>query len=462
MTDLIHLEAPRISNVDAECGLLGAVMIENRLIDRAADIISVEDFADPMCGRVWSAILREHDLGHQANPVTIKPYFDEDPSMHDLGGVGWLAQLTGSGAAVIGCLDFARQIAELASRRRFSEQTHFLSRMAEDYEIEVEQLAADAEAAIADLSKVKGESLSIHASAAIEQALNQMYEGAPPGVKCRLIPSLDNVLGALRSGHLTILAGRPAMGKTATALTYAHGAAREGDGVLFNSLEMRAAELGGRLACDVAFEMGAPVPYSRIVDGGSTIEQRRNIARAALEIRELPLWIEDLPSATIGRLASVVRRQARRFRAKGQTLRLVIVDYLQLVRPNHRGKSRYEDVGEVSRGLKALAKAEDVAVLALCQLSRKVEERANKRPVLSDLRDSGDIEQDADTICFLLREEEYLAREEPQLDTPKWDAWRQGLSKVEGKIEFIVAKRRAGRTGTGFGQWLGAHQAVRG
>ena len=462
MTSIFDLEAPRISNIEAEQGLLGAVMIENRLIDRAADIISIEDFAGPLNARVWSAILREHDLGHHANPVTIRPYFDEDPQMADAGGVGWLAGLTGSGALAIGGLDFARQVAELATRRRFSEQMHFLSRMAEDYEIEVEQLAADAEAAVTDLAKVRGASLSIHASDAIEQALNAMYDGAVPGVKCRLIPSLDQVLGALRPGHLTIIAGRPAMGKTALALTYSHGAAREGDGVLICSLEMRAAELGGRLACDAAFEMGRPVPYSRITDGDATIEQRRDIARAALQIRELPLWIEDLPSATIGRLAAVARRQARRFRAKGQTLKLVVVDYLQLVRPNQRLKSRYEEVGEVSRGLKALAKSEDVAVLALCQLSRKVEDRANKRPVLSDLRDSGDIEQDADSIVFLLRLEEYLAREEPQLHTAQWDVWNRNREEQKGKIEFIVAKRRAGRTGTGHGQWLGHYQAIRG
>ena len=350
-----------------------------------------------------------------------------------------------------------------AARRRFSEQMHFLARSAENYEIEMEQLAADAEAAISDALKIQDGGASLSADKCIEQALDAMSDDLPPGVSTGgLIPSLDHCLGTIRPGHLIILAGRPGMGKTALALSYSHGVGRAGDGVLIASAEMRGEELGGRLAADVAFAMGHPVQYSRITDGGASVEDRRNVARAALAVRDMPIWIEDLPSATIGRLAAIVRRQKRRFVARGQTLRLVIVDYLQLIQPNQRRKSRYEEIGEVSRGLKALAKAEDVGVLALCQLSREVERRSDKRPTLSDLRDSGDIEQDADAVCFLLRREEYSRREEPKAETLEWETWRSALDQVRGKIEFIVAKRRGGRTGTGHGLWHGEYQAVRG
>ena len=451
-----------IANVEAEAALLGGLMLENRLIDRAVGIVQADDFFNAFFGRIFAAIVREHDSGRNANPITVIPYFDGDPVLAALGGRGWFAELTGSGAAIIGAVDFARQVAELAARRRFAERVGFLAQVAADYEVPLAQLAADSEAAIAELVRSNAEGVSLSGEKAIALALDAMGSDVPRGVRCELIPSLDFVLGAIRPGHLVILAGRPGMGKTATGLTYSHGVARQGDGVLFASLEMRGEELGGRLACDLAFAAGHAVPYSVVTDGGASLEQCRTIARAANAMADYPLEIEDLPTATIGRLAGIVRRQKRRFAARGKALKLVVVDYLQLVRPNQRGKNRYEDVGEVSRGLKALAKAEDVAVLALCQLSRATEGRPDKRPHLSDLRDSGDIEQDANSVCFVHRAAEYHKREEPRDDQSEdWRNWREEHSRVENQIEFIVAKRRGGRTGVGSGVWRGEFQAVR-
>ena len=453
--------APEISNVEAECALLGGIMCENRLIDRVADIVTAEDFAEAVCGRIYSAILREHGFNRAANPITLKPYFDEDAQLADLGGIGFLAQLTGSGAAVIGAIDLANQVAELAARRRLADKLFHASKVCADYEQQLDEIASLAEGAIADALNKQDGAVAMSAAKAIEANLDSQFDDAP-GVLCRIIPSLDHALGAICPGDLCILAGRPSMGKTALAISYSHGVAEQGDGVTFLSLEMRAAQLGGRLACDVLYGTAEQVPYSAVSRNRCTVEQRRAIAKASHQIRDWPLWIEDLPGATVMRAAALVRKHKRRLAARGKQLKLVVVDYLQLLSPDYRAKNLYEATSMVSRGLKALAKAEGVGVLALCQLSRAVESRDSRRPQLSDLRDSGQIEQDADSICFLLRMEEYLRRTEPEQDSARWIDWRHEFDRVHGKMEFIVAKSRAGVTSTASGLWHGEFQAVRG
>ena len=455
------IDSPPMSNVEAECGLLGALMLDNRLIDRAADIVRPGDFAEPFMGRLFAAILKEHSLNKSANPVTLKPYFEGDPALKELGGIGFLAKLTGSGATLIGAIDFAGQIAELGARRRFSEALLTCAAECENYERDLNGLAGLAESAIAEALKTEGGAQSMSAAAAVEANLDAQFEDAP-GVTCGIIPSLDLALGAICPGDSVILAGRPGMGKTALALSYAHGVAEKGDGVCFASLEMRAAQLGGRLACDVLFDGPDQIPYKAISENRCDAMQRRAMARAAHRISDWPLWIEDLPSATVARLAAIVRKHKRRLAARGKILKLVIVDYLQLLSPDRRGKSLYEETSMVSRGLKSLAKAEGVGIMTVCQLSRDVETRPDKRPRNSDLRDSGQIEQDADAICFVLRREEYLKRDQPDPDSAEWVDWRHDFDRAHGKIEFIVTKRRAGETSVGHGLWYGQFQAVRG
>jgi len=460
---MMNPDAPAIANIEAECALLGAMMIENRLIDRVADIVRAEDFAEPFMGRLFTLAMREHNLGKLANPVTLKPYIDQDPALAELGGSGFLAQLTGSGAALVGAVDMAEQIADLAKRRRLSERLLAVAAECEDLEHfeNLNELAGKAETAIAEALDTQGGAQTMSGAKAIEANLGQQFEDAP-GVLCRIIPSLDVALGAICPGDLVILASRPGMGKTATAISYAHGVAEAGDGVTFVSLEMRAAQLGGRLACDALFGTGEAIPYKAVSENRCTAEQRRTMARVAIKIRQWPLWIEDLPGASISRLSAIVRKHKRRLAARGKILKLVIVDYLQLLAPDYRTKNLYEATSLVSRGLKSLAKAEGVGVLALCQLSRQVEQRTDKRPTLSDLRDSGQIEQDADAICFLLRQEEYLKRTEPHPDSADWIDWRHSFDRARGKVEFIIAKRRAGEQSIGHGLWHGEYQAVRG
>ncbi len=449
------------ANVEGEAALLGALMSERSIIDAIADKVQVEDFSELLFGRIYSVILREHALGRAANPVTLRPYFADDEGMLSVGGPGYLARLTGSGASIIGAYAQADQIAMLARRRRLVEGLKAALALAEDHEQTPEMIVDAADAALM-LATQQGE--TVHqpsAGGCIDEVIAQFGQDQA-GVRCGVIPALDTLLGPLRPKQLVIGAGRPGMGKTALALSYATGAAQDGHGVLFVSLEMSSTELGERMAADLCFDGdGRGVPFAAISENRATTEQKRQIVRAAEEAAALPFRVIDVGRLTIGRLNMMVRRHARRMAAQGQKLDLVVIDYLQLLSPDGKQKSPYEAVSEVSRGLKAIAKDHGVAVLALAQLSREVEKRPDKRPQLSDLRDSGQIEQDADAVLFLLREEYYVRQIEPDESDPKYVDWKEALERSAGKIEFIVAKRRNGCTGKAMGNFYTAYQAVR-
>jgi replicative DNA helicase len=251
------------------------------------------------------------------------------------------------------------------------------------------------------------------------------------------------------------------MGKSATALSYALGAARNGHGALFVSLEMSADEIGERMAADLCFDSERRVPANAISSGNLTQAQNLEICRAYDRMKELPIAVVDTSGAAVGKINRLIRRHARRFAARGQKLELVIVDYLGLARPDRTRDKTYEEVSEVSRGLKEAAKQHGVAMMALHQLSRNVEQRADKRPIMADLRDSGQIEQDADSILFLFAPEYYLAQAEPR-EEEKHAAWEEAMHNAAGQLDFIVAKRRRGPAGTGRGSFFRAYQAVRG
>jgi replicative DNA helicase len=287
-------------------------------------------------------------------------------------------------------------------------------------------------------------------------------EGGISGVTSQRIEAVDELLGPLEPKSLTIVAARPGMGKTAFSSSYALGAARAGHGVLFVSLEMSRDQLAGRMIADVAFDdADARIPYTAIQRRNLNDWQRARARQVAGWIGELPLTIVDAGSLTVGRLDMLIRRNRRRMAARGKSLDLVVVDYLQLLNPDHRAKSAYEATSEVSKRMKAMAKDHEVAIMALAQLSRSVEQRQDKRPLLSDLRDSGQIEQDADAVLFLMREEYYLMQTEPQNDPEAHERWEAKLERCRGTIDFIVAKQRHGTTGTARGRFFGPYQAVR-
>ena len=456
-------------NTEAEAALLGALMIDNRLIEDVQLKLRADHFYEALHGRVYDAILLMADRNMVANPVTLKPQFESDQAMRALGGPAYLAQLTGSGAALIGARDFAQQIYDLALLRELVSVGRTMAESALDTSQAVEpreQIEA-AEMALYKVAEQGGESGSVKTFAqatrlAIELADKALNAG---GGLSGVTTGLDNVnakTGGLHHSDLIILAGRPGMGKTALATNFAYNAARrwvrdEEDGippeksvgarVAFFSLEMSADQLATRILSE---QSGISSENLRM--GKISQQDFRNLARAAGELEQLPLFIDDTPGLTIAALRTRARRLKRR-----HNIGLIVIDYLQLLQGSSRngGENRVQEISEISRGLKTLAKELNVPVMALSQLSRAVEQREDKHPQLSDLRESGSIEQDADIVMFVYREEYYIMSREPKRPGEGDDAkiyddhskWHSELQRVEGLAELIIAKQRHGATG---------------
>lgn len=447
-----------LCNPEAEVIVLSATLCDRLMIDQLADKLPAEDFSEPIFGQIYSLIVHEHSLGHAATPVTLRPFLEGLPAFQDMGGFAWLAGLTGQSFSRFHAQGAADQIVSFARRRRLIEGLRETIRKAGSHDEPIEALIEEADDAINSAREGKKADFEHSAAQCVEAVINSFSEPVT-GVECGNIPSVDQLLGPMRPTHLIIGAGRPGMGKTATAVSYALGAASRGHGVLFMSLEMGADELGERMAADLCFE--ERVPHRAIRDHTLTRDQQRSICRAHERLKAMPLQIIDQGGITVGQLRAKARRWARRFEARGHKLELIIVDYLQLMRAD-RKMDRFEAVSEISRSLKELAKELKVAVFALSQLSRAVEQRPDKRPILSDLRESGQIEQDADAVLFFLRDEYYLRLMDPPSDDEKRAKFEAALKKSEGRIEFICAKRRNGEARSLKGEFFYHYQAVRG
>jgi replicative DNA helicase len=455
------LQPAAVELAQAEYMLLGGLVFDNRRIDAVADIISPDDFCEPFFGHMFGLIVSEYSQGRAANPITLRPLLLGHPNYEEMGGAAMLASMAVVESITIPPLETAAMIARLAKRRRLLAGLAESIGIGGDHGNTLEQVIDAADAAIVNASTGASSAVQLSASANIKALLDSFKEPTR-GVKCGIIPSLDKLLGPIRPKQLVIVAARPGMGKTAAALSYALGAAQGGHGVMFVSLEMSGTELAGRMSADLCFTGRGGVALDDILADEPSHATKQAIATAMCVAEDLPLSIVDTGKLTIGRLNMMVRRTKRRMAAKGERLELVVVDYLQLLSSDERGRSSYETVSEISRGLKAMAKDHGVGIMALAQLSREVEKRTDKRPQLSDLRDSGQIEQDADAVVFLVRDEYYLRQDEPDQDSPKRAEWERILSECENKLEFICAKRRNGRTGNAIGNFFTRFQAVRG
>ena len=448
-------------NVEAEAALLGALMIDNRLVEDVQLKLQPIHFFEPLHGRIYEAILRLSDKNMIANPVTLKPLFDGDEAMKEVGGPAYLAQLTGSGAAVIGARDFAAQIYDLALLRALVGVGRDLVEGALDTSEEVAPLA-QIERAETELYKVaeeggaegRAKSFGETAIASIRNAEAALNRGGGLTGITTGFQGVNGRIGGLQRSDLIIIAGRPGMGKSALATNMAFNAAErflqdQADGidakasagapVAIFSREMSAEQLVTRVLSEQA-----EVTAEQIRTGNIAKHEFASFARTADRLHSLPLYIDDTPGLTIAALRTRARRLKRQ---KG--IGMVVVDYLQLLQGTGRNsnENRVNEISEISRGLKTLAKELDVPVIGLSQLSRAVEQREDKRPQLADLRESGSIEQDADIVMFIYREEYYLASRKPAEDHPDFTAWQEQMERAYGKAELIVAKNRHGATG---------------
>ncbi len=448
-------------NIEAEQALLGALLVNNDVYDRVAAIVNETHFFDPVHARIFETASRRIQKNTLASPVTLKAFFEDDAGLAELGGPAYLVQLAGAAISLYSARDYAQQIYDLAIRRSLISIGQEISLKAGTVDVESEPAEQIVEAeqqlySLGEQGKVDtGFQSFLRAVTDAVNMANAAYqrEGGLAGISTGLA-DMDQKLGGLHPSDLLILAGRPSMGKTSLATniayniakTYKKGARPDGsegavDGgvVGFYSLEMSAEQLAARILSEAA-----EVPSEQIRRGDMTEDEFRRFVEAAKRLEACPLFIDDTPALPISQLAARARRLKRT-----HGLDVLIVDYLQLVRPATAKDSRVNEVSEITQGLKAIAKELDIPVIALSQLSRQVESRDDKRPQLSDLRESGSIEQDADVVMFVFREEYYKEREKPgDHDVDGMMKWQEEMSNLHGKAEVIIGKQRHGPIGT--------------
>ena len=450
-------------NIEAEQALLGAILVNNIAHERVSEILEPEHFYDPVHGRIYGAITTLINRGQIADSKTLRGLFESDPALASLGGAQYLGDLAASVITIINAEDYARLIHDLFLRRQLivlgedvvnEAYKHDLQKPASNQiEVTEQRLFELARTGQLDRGFIKLEKALVTSLRMAEEAhkSSSHVTGVTTGLR-----DLDRKLGGLQKSDLLILAGRPSMGKTALATNIAFNAARayhdsegkEGSGVAFFSLEMSSEQLATRLLGEYS-----KVPSDKIRRGEIKSEDFSKFLEATKILSRAPLYIDDTPALTVAGL----RTRARRLKRMVPHLGAIVIDYLQLLHgTSSKGDNRVQEVSEITRGLKALAKELDLPVVALSQLSRAVEMREDKRPQLSDLRESGSIEQDADVVMFVYREEYYHARSEPtrRQDEPeekyntRHQRWMERGEEVRNIAEVLIAKQRHGPIGT--------------
>ncbi|PZO67044.1 MAG: replicative DNA helicase [Paracoccus denitrificans] len=455
-------ETPAVPfSIEAEQQLLGALLTNNEVFDSITRIVKSDHFYDPVHRRIFELCAERITRNALASPVTIKAFMEQDTGLKDLGGPAYLARLAAAAVSSFAARDYARMIREFALRRELIKLGQDISDRAGTMEIgsDAEEQIKDAEQTLYKLGEQgvaeRGFQSFLKAMLGAVEAAQQAFErdGQLSGISCGL-KDLDHKMGGLNKSDLIILAGRPSMGKTSLATNIAFNVAKawtsgelpdgtvgttNGGVVGFFSLEMSAEQLASRILSEAA-----EVPSEMIRRGALSEDEFRRFAEAAQQLQKCPLYIDDTPALPINQLAARARKLKRTV-----GLDLLIVDYLQLLRAATAKDSRVNEVSEITQGLKAVAKELNIPVIALSQLSRQVESREDKRPQLSDLRESGSIEQDADIVMFVFREEYYKEREKPaDHELEKMAQWQQIMEACHGKAEVIIGKQRHGPIGT--------------
>jgi len=449
-------------NIEAEQALLGAVLVNNEAFYRVSDFLLPEHFFEPIHQKIIELAGSLIRAGKVASPVTLKTFLPPDFEVAGLTASQYLARLAAEATTVINAEDYGRTIYDLATRRSLILIGSDMVNVAYDAPVDLapgDQIE-DAERRLYELAEIGryGGGFQRFASAlttAVEMAARAYQRDGKLSGLATGIADVDRMMGGLQASDLVILAGRPGMGKTALATNVAYNIAKAWEGevrpdgrtesinggiVGFFSLEMSAPQLANRIIAEQT-----EIPSHRILRGEIDPSDFDRIAAVAREMETIPLYIDETGGLSIAQLAARARRLKRQ-----RGLDLLVVDYIQLLQGSSRRaqEGRVQEVTEITTGLKALAKDLNVPILALSQLSRQVENRDDKRPQLSDLRESGSIEQDADVVLFVFREEYYLKNKEPRAGSEEHFKWQTEMELAHGKAELIIGKQRHGPTGT--------------
>jgi replicative DNA helicase len=448
-------------NVEVEQALIGAVLVNNDAFYRISDFLEPKHFFEPIHQKVFEIVAGLIRAGKVATPVTLKTFLPTDADIAGLTPAQYLARLAAEATTVVNAEDYGRTIYDLSIRRDLIRIGEDMVNLAYDAPVDIKpgQQIEDAERRLYELAETgRYDQGFLRFSDALKDAVDlaskaYQRDGHLSGLATGMI-DLDHLMGGMQPSDLVILAGRPAMGKTALATNVAYNVAVEYRGrprpdgsietvsggiVGFFSLEMSAEQLATRILSEQT-----EIPSSRIRRGDISESDFTKLAAAAQVMQSIPLYIDETGGISIGQLAARARRLKRQ-----RGLDLMIVDYLQLLTGTSRRalEGRVQEVTEITTGLKALAKELSIPILAISQLSRQVENRDDKRPQLSDLRESGSIEQDADVVMFVFREEYYLKNREPRPGSEEWFKWEGELKAAENRAEIIIGKQRHGPTG---------------
>jgi replicative DNA helicase len=449
-------------NIEVEQALLGAILVNNEAFYRVSDFLEPEHFFEPLHQKIYKDISSLVRAGKSASPITLKTFLPADLDIGGMNGSQYLARLATEATTVINAADYGRTVYEMAIRRALIGIGEAMVNVAYDAPVELgpQNQIEDAERRLYELAETGRydggfQRFAQALTTAVEMAAHAYQRDGKLSGLATGLRDLDRMMGGLQHSDLVILAGRPGMGKTALATNLAYNVAKawrgevkadgrvesvDGGIVGFFSLEMSAEQLATRIISEQT-----EIPSNRIRRGEIETGDFDRIAEAAREMETIPLYIDETGGLSIAQLAARARRLKRQ---KG--LDLLVIDYIQLLSGSGKraAEGRVQEVTEITTSLKALAKELNVPILALSQLSRQVENRDDKRPQLSDLRESGSIEQDADVVMFVFREEYYLRNREPRAGTEEHFKWQAEMEAVHGKAEVIIGKQRHGPTGT--------------
>ncbi len=453
-------------NIEAEQALLGAILANNKAFEKVSEFLKPQHFADPIHQKIFEVISKLITRGHIADVITLKNYFEQEGTLNDVGGAKYLIKLADSSTPLTNAEYYAQFIYDKYLRRELISTGFDIVNNAakEDLDSDANDQIEQAERRLFELSNqgdVNGGFVDF--ADALTSSLGHIEQAYQKDGKISGLPTaldaLDNKIGGLNNSDLLIIAGRPAMGKTALATNIAYNVAdymlhakdldEKSKGVAFFSLEMSADQLATRILSTVTQTNGHKMRTGELDNAEFT-----RIAAAVRELEKIPLYIDDTPGLNI----NTIRTRARRLK-RNKGLGLIVIDYIQLINGTGSKRSegnRVQELSEISRGLKILAKELNLPVIALSQLNRGVEQRDDKRPLMSDLRESGSIEQDADIVMFVYRENYYLKNEEPQQkpsETPehlqkRMEEWEARVRATNNIGEVIIGKQRHGPTGT--------------